>query len=196
MFPERIDAGPASLERFSADHVDAFDLYDLFREGADGVEETLAYVPWEPYATPKDARDELADAESSWNDGEVARYAVYGPGGDLAGDAGLIFDWDRRSAKLGCILARPHWGEGYACGAATALTELAFDRLDLELVAIGHEDGNDRSARFVERFVDEFGGRYDGRLRNWTPVGDSVLDHHRYTISREEYEESAGTAQG
>ena len=190
MFPERLDAEPAALERLSADNVDALELYDLFREGADGVAETLAHVPREPYATPKDARDEIEDAASAWDDGEMARYAVRTPDGDLAGDAALILDWDCRSAKLGCILARPFWGEGYARAAATALTELAFDRLDLKLVAIGHEAGNDRSAAFVERFVEEFGGRYDGRLRNWTPVGDDVLDHHRYTVSREEYERS------
>lgn len=190
MFPQRIDANPASLERLSTDNVDPLDLYAVFREDADGVESVFAYVPQEPYATPKDTRDQIEDAESSWDDGEGAWYVVYTPDGDLAGFAGFEVDWERRSADLGCILARPFWGEGYARGAAMALTDVAFDRLDLDLVIIGHEDGNERSRAFVETFVDEYGGRYEGRLRNWTPVGDSVLAHHRYTISREEYDES------
>lgn len=147
-------------------------------------------MPQEPYATPKDARDEIADAESEWDDGEVAQYAVYAPDGDLAGHAGLILDWECRTADLGCILARPFWGEGYALAAATALTEVAFDRLDLDLVAIGHEEGNDRSREFIETFVERYGGEYEGRLRNSTRVGDEMLAHHRYTVSREEYEQS------
>lgn len=188
MLPERLDAEPASLRRFCTDHVDAFDLYDLFREDADGVADVFAHVPQEPYATPKDAHDDIERAESSWSDGDEARYAVYAPDGGLAGYAGLVLDWDCRTADLGCILARPHWGEGYGRVAATALADLAFDRLDLELVAIGYESGNERSKRFVESWVEDAGGQYDGRLRNWTRVGDEVLDHHRYTVSHDEWE--------
>ncbi|WP_331714081.1 GNAT family protein [Halobacterium sp. CBA1126] len=85
-------------------------------------------------------------------------------------------------------LDRPFWGEGYASDAADALAELAFETLDLDVVAIGYERGNERSERFVESFVERHGGQYDGVLRNWTRVGDDVLDHHRYTVTREQYE--------
>ncbi|PSQ48386.1 N-acetyltransferase [Halobacteriales archaeon SW_7_65_23] len=45
-----------------------------------------------------------------------------------------------------------------------------------------------RSARIG--FIDRVGGQYEGRLRNWTPLGDEVADHHRYSVTREEYRRS------
>ena len=71
-----------------------------------------------------------------------------------------------------------------------ALTELAFNRLDLELVAIGYEEGNERSQRAVEKFIDVVGGQYDGVLRNWTPIGDEIADHHRYTVTQGQYQQT------
>ena len=71
-----------------------------------------------------------------------------------------------------------------------ALLRLAFDRLDLELVAIGYEDGNEKSKRAIEKFVETVGGQYDGVLRNRTPLGDEIADHHRYTVTREQYQQT------
>lgn len=78
-------------------------------------------------------------------------------------------------------------GNGFAGECLRALTELSLDRLNLELVATGYESGNERSERAVEKFVDAVGGQYDGVVRNRTPVGDAILDHHRYTVTREQY---------
>ena len=73
----------------------------------------------------------------------------------------------------------------------TQLCEANVDVFDLDLVAIGHEDGNERSKRAVEKFVETVGGQYDGVLRNWTPIGDEIADHHRYTVTREQYQRAA-----
>jgi len=64
---------------------------------------------------------------------------------------------------------------------------LAFERLDLEPVGAAHQDGNERSERAVEKYVEAHSGQYDGILRNWVPSGDEVRDLHRYTVSREQY---------
>ncbi|WP_279387616.1 GNAT family N-acetyltransferase [Natrarchaeobius chitinivorans] len=99
----------------------------------------------------------------------------------------MIPEWDRRMARIGFILGRPYWGRGYAGECADALTAVAFDHLDLEVVAIDHAEGNERSKRTIESFVDEVGGSYDGLLRNWLAIDGDVADHHRYTIGKEEY---------
>lgn len=187
MFPETLETDSLVLERFGPDHVDVFELYDLFAETRENVADVFEYVPQEPYATVKDAHEKLSDAEDSWNDHESAQYAVYTTDGELAGYTGLFLEWDRQTGRIGFILGKPYWGNDYAGECATALTELALEHLGLEVVAIGHEAGNDRSKRAIAKFVERVGGQYDGCLRNWTPIGDDVADHHRYTVTREEF---------
>lgn len=191
MFPETIETESLTLQPLSRDHVDVRRFYDRFGADAAHADAVFEHVALDPYATVKDARDQLVDAEDAFEDGESAEYAVYA-GGDLAGFGGLQLEWERRTGRIGVMLDRPFWGNGYAAEFATALAELAFDDLDLELVAIGHEEGNERSKRFIESWVQRHGGQYDGVLRNWTPMDGGVADHHRYTVTREEYRAAIG----
>lgn len=187
MFPELVETDRLLLEPFDTGCVDPFELYEQFAAGRDDADEVFAHVPQDPYETVKAAHDHLERVADRWHDCEEARYAVYSPDDELAGYASLAPDWDRRTGTLGVILARPFWGKGYATECLEALTEVAFDSLHLDLIAVGYEEGNERSARMTERFVEDRGGQYDGQFRNWTPLGDEVADHHRYTVSREQY---------
>lgn len=190
VFPRTLETDSLVLCHPAHEGVNVFELYDRFREGSDDAVGVFEYVPQEPHATLRDAREQLAEFESTWEEGRAALYAVVSDGDALAGVAGLSVDWDRQVGSPGVTLARPFWGEGYAGECARVLTDLAFERLDLELVAIGHEAGNERSKCAIRKFVDAVGGRYEGRLRNRTPLGDRVADHHRYTVSREEYRQA------
>ncbi len=190
MFPETIDTNSLSLHQLCEAHVDVFELYDLFAEKKEGVEDVFEYVPQEPYTSVKDAADRLEKAETAWDDGDAAQYAVYSADETLMGYAVLSLQWERRTGMLGVILATPYWGQGYAGECATALTEIAFDSLDLDVVAIGYDDENERSKRMIETFIDSVGGRYDGVLRNWTPLDDKVANHHRYTVTHDQYQQS------
>lgn len=96
--------------------------------------------------------------------------------------------WDRRFAALGIVLDKRFWGNGYSVERTELFLAVAFDRLALELVAVEYIDGNERSKRAIERYVDRFEGQYDGLLRNWLAVGEEVCDCHRYTIAKEQYE--------
>jgi len=109
---------------------------------------------------------------------------------ELAGTTNLHVDWDRRSAELGIWLRKPFWGRGYSGERAAALLEVAFDRLDLDVVGSSHQDGNHRSRRAIEKYVAAFGGQYDGRLRDFAPTDGEVRDLHRYTVTREQYREA------
>ena len=187
MFPETIETDRLTLTRFCQSNVDTFALYSLFADGEESTVGVFEYVPQEPHRSVKDAHDQLAEAKAKWSEHQAAQYAVYTPAGDLTGYAVLSIDWDRRTGTLGFILAKSFWGQGYAGECAMALTELAFDRLDLDIVAIGYEEGNQRSKRPVEKYIDTVGGQYDGILRNWTPIGDDIADHYRYTVTEEQY---------
>lgn len=196
MFPERIETERLRLVRIEHDSVDLSALHGLYSDG-EAVEEMFQYWDSSPHETLKETYDYVAEAERLWEEGEGAKYVLRPragePGsGDIAGTTGLYPDWEKRSANLGILLAKRFWGRGYAGERADAILGVAFDELGLELVAAAHVEGNDRSKRAIEKYVDRNGGQYEGRLRNWLPLDDGVATVHRYTISREEYYEAIG----
>ncbi len=194
LFPERIETDRLVLSRLSRDTVDPLELYRIC-SADEGIEEVTRYTPWDPHSTVKETAEFLDGCEKRWEDGEGATYVIR-PGageegaGEIAGVCGLTLDWDRRSARLGIWLRRRFWGRGYSGERAAALLDLAFDRLDLELVSVTHHVENERSRAAIERYVSAHGGRREGTLRNWVPYGEGVADEVRYSISREEYDKS------
>lgn len=67
--------------------------------------------------------------------------------------------------------------------------ELAFDRLDLELVAVTHRVDNRKSRRAIEKYVEAHDGQCDGLLRNWYVDADGEpVDKRRYTVTCEQYD--------
>lgn len=195
MFPDRIETERLRLERISRDTVDLFDLHELYSRGGD-AEETFEYWDSSPHETVKETYDYLREAERLWDDAEGAKYVIRSKeeedeAGVIAGTTGLYPDWEKRSANLGILLDKRFWGRGYSGERADAVLPVAFDRLGLEIVAVSHIDGNENSQRAIEKYVERYGGQYDGLLRNWLPLADTVADVHRYTISREAYFEAA-----
>lgn len=108
-----------------------------------------------------------------------------------AGAGGLIIDWDTQTGYPAIWLRKTFWGRGYSAERASAIIELAFERLDLDLVAVPVQDGNDTSRRAVEKYIESHGGQYDGIVRNATVRPDgNIIDHHRYTVSNEQYQQT------
>lgn len=195
MFPEEIETERLRLVRLCREHVTARALYRHVNTEAEAVDEISEYTVWEPHRTMKDTHDHLDEVEAKWEDGEHPYYVVYPrehepDAGAFAGVTNLSIGWDRRTAELGIWLRKPFWGRGYSGERAAALMELAFERLDLELVGAAHQPGNERSKRAIEKYVAAHGGQHDGVLRNWIPKDDEVRDLHRYTVSREQYREA------
>lgn len=192
MFPTEIETERLRLVKFDRDRVDLHEVHEaLSRDEA--TERELAHVTKTPDDTLKETRDRFVEAEARWADGEKARYAVFPRegepnAGEFAGMAALTPHWDRRSARFSLVLKERFWGRGYASERAIAFMRLAFDRLDLDLVSTGYFEGNEQSKRAIEKYVDRVGGTYDGLLRNWVPDGDEVLDLHRYTVTRDQWE--------
>lgn len=194
MFPTRIETDRLHLERISHDSVDVFALHDLYSDD-DTSEEMFEYWDSSPHETVKETYDYLDEAERLWDEAEGAKYVIRPKEGEdgegiIAGTTGLYPDWEKRSANLGIILDKRFWGRGYASERADALLAIAFNRLDLEIVVAAYIDGNEKSKRGIEKYVERYDGQYEGLLRNWLPVDGAVADVHRYTISREEYFEA------
>lgn len=194
MFPKRIKTDRLHFERISHDTVDVFALHGLYSDRK-AAEEMFEYWDSSPHKTVKETYDYLDEAEQLWDEAEGAKYIIRPKeeedgGGAIAGTTGLYPDWEKRSATLGIILDKRFWGRGYSGERADALLAVAFHRLELKLVVAAHIDGNEKSKRGIEKYVEQYGGQYEGLLRNWLPINDAVVDVHRYTISREEYLEA------
>lgn len=200
MFPELLETERLRLERLTTD--DLWDLYDHASTDAPDVDEVTRYVSWDPHETPKVTHEFLTMVESQWADREGATYVVRTRegeplAGEYGGNTGLGVDWDRRLGTLGLWLRKPLWGRGYSSERAGALLALAFDRLDLDVVAVNHDPENEASRRAIEKYVDRFGGRREGTFRNAGVGHDgSVLDHVRYSIAREEWRSAVGDDHG
>ncbi|WP_129113229.1 GNAT family N-acetyltransferase [Halegenticoccus tardaugens] len=196
MFPETIETDRLRLRRLCRETIDPLDAYEHYGR-SDTIEEETRHLTWEPHATPKETRDAFVSFEERWDDAEDAVYAIFpregeAGAGEFAGTAGLHVDWEKRAAGLGIWLRKGFWGRGYSGERAGAMLQLAFDRLDLDVVSIGYLPGNERSKRAIEKYVERYGGRYEGLLRNWAVRQGDPSDCHRYTISRAEWREAVG----
>lgn len=191
LFPETIETDRLRLEAADPDAVDVLKLYEICSSDP-GIEDVTEYVTWEPHSTPKETLEFLEDVAEGREDGERASYVVSPRegeegAGEVAGMAGFGVDWDRRTMTLGTWLRKRFWGRGYSGERAAAFMEVAFDRLDLECVAVCAAADNERSNRAIEKYVETHGGRREGLLQNWVVLDDPV-DCYRYTVSQEEWE--------
>ncbi|PSQ16870.1 GNAT family N-acetyltransferase [Halobacteriales archaeon QS_8_69_26] len=197
MFPERIETERLELELLTTGSVDTTEFYRICSGQADegDFSEVTEHLTWSAHDHPKETLEFLRRVEEKAGEDEGATYAIYPKedeerAGELAGAAGIRAHWDRRTAGFGVWLRRPFWGRGYSGERAAAFVEVAFEHLDLELVAVSHEVGNDQSRRAIEKYVEAHGGHREGRFRNRMvgQDGGDPVDVVRYSISREEYE--------
>ncbi|MFC6955413.1 GNAT family protein [Halorubellus litoreus] len=195
LFPRVFETERLRFERIHPETLDARDLYPHVREDS-GIADATRFMTWDPHEHPKETMEYVQHTGEANDAADSGNYALYPKasepgGGEFAGNAGLGADWERRSAELGIWLRKPFWGRGYSGERADAFVELAFARLDLDLVTVTVVDDNDRSVRAIEKYVDRWGGSHDGYFRHLRPHGDDPVNLHRYAIARADYE-SAG----
>lgn len=194
LFPERFDTDRLTFERLTRERIDLFEFYRICSSDP-RIEEVTQYMPWEPHHSVKETAKFVTDVEQQWADDKAATYVIRpqegeADAGDIAGLTTLSCDWDRRTGSLGLWLRKRFWGRGYSGERAAAVMEIAFERLELEIVAVTHHVDNEKSQRAIEKYVEAYGGKRDGLLRNWIPYDDEVADEYRYTITRKEYQEN------
>ncbi|MFB6140598.1 MAG: GNAT family N-acetyltransferase [Halosimplex sp.] len=196
LFPERIETDRLVLEAATTETMDPLELYEHVREGAPHIDEVTEYLTWSPHETPKVTAEFLELVTEERETDEGGTYGIRPKpsedgAGELAGLTGVSVDWDTRTAELGTWLRKPFWGRGYSGERAAALLEVAFDRLDLDVVVVTVHEGNEKSRKAVSRYVEAHGGRREGLLRNFhTDMDGTVVDVHRFTVTAEEYREA------
>jgi RimJ/RimL family protein N-acetyltransferase len=190
-FPETIRTDRLRIERLCHEAVDLREYYRIC-SADDDIEAVTEYLSWDPHESIRETKAFVDMVERQWENGESAAYLLRPrdpePGaGEIAGGTGMTVDWERGTGTLGVWLRKRFWGRGYSAERAAAFVEVAFERLGLDRVAVEHRVGNERSRRAVEKYVDRFGGSYEGRQRNWAVKADEVREQRRYTIRRDQY---------
>jgi len=100
-------------------------------------------------------------------------------GGRLIGSCDLTLS-GRREVDLGYLLARRHWGYGYATELARALVAAAFENLPVERVLAVVDVDNERSRRVLENA----GLRWEALLRRHVRARSRWWDCHLYAMAR------------
>jgi len=190
LFPTRIETDRLVFERLAHDTCDPFELYEFFAR-EDWAEAAADHMPWFRFDTLDEVAEFVDHAEQQWADRETARYLLRATdeGGDIVGTTAFGPEWDTRRAGSGIVLAREYWGREYGLERASAFIELTFERYDLDAYYTTCAAANEPSRRMIEKYVERYGGRHEGLLRQHSerPSGD-VTDQHRFTITRAEYE--------
>lgn len=194
LYPKRIETERLELEQLCHDNVDLLEFYRCLSDHEESIEEVTKYTAGiDPHRTPKETNDFIDRAEDSWNEHDNAWYVVRPKegedgAGEIAGIALLETDWECRVGTLGVVLRKHFWGRGYSAERATALLDVAFERLELEIVTVTCETDNENSKTAIEKYVNAYGGQRDGVLRHYAVDSDGEpLDYHNYSILREQY---------
>jgi len=195
LFPAEMESERLRYERLHPASFDPWELYEHVATDAPHIDEITEHVTWDPYEHPTEAFDWVEQCGEEFDSGEGATYALRPKDGERAGEfaglGGVGVDWERQIGTLGTWLRKPLWGRGYSGERAARMLELAFDRLELDVVAVTHDPDNENSRRAIERYVDRFGGRKEGVIRNDIRIGGEPRDSVRYSIARDEWAENA-----
>ena len=173
--------GDMETPRLLLRHWNPLDLEDFLSFAADP--EVMLASGATPAVTP--AQGETAFRRALWDSGCYA--IVLKETGRAIGKIKFQKDIRRfqvNALSIGYELAKPYWGNGYMPEALRAMIQCAFERKNLDVLAIGHFAGNDRSRRVIEKC----GFQYEGTIHRAFQRGDGqIFDDVCYSILKEEY---------
>lgn len=105
--------------------------------------------------------------------------------GEVVGVAGFnSINWSNRTAYIGYWLGEDYQGKGIITKVAKALTDYAFNHLNLNKVEIRAAAGNKKSRSIPERL----GFTNEGSIRQAEWLYDHFVDHIVYGVLAEEWE--------
>ena len=141
--PDRIDAGPILLRRYTSADVDIL---------LATINANLEHLrPWMPWAQAPNTRADVGDfvtrAESGWHEGTDFHYGIVTrTEEELVGGCGLHARIGPGALEIGYWIAQTHARRGYATEAARALTLAALSMPTVMRVEIHCDEANVHSA--------------------------------------------------
>lgn len=189
LFPDQIETKRLIFERLSHETIDPFEFYEFVTQD-DWQSATAEHMPWFRFQRPDQVTDFIDRAEQQWADRNAARYLLRSKEeGELVGTTAYKPEWDTRRAGSDVVLAQQYWGREYGVERASVFIELTFERYNLDAYCTTCAVSNEPSRRMIEKYVEKYGGRHEGLLRQHSrhPNG-AVTDQHRFSIVQSEYE--------
>ena len=121
------------------------------------------HLSWRPHAEITATREFMGVCEIAWarNEGHLSWLLFLRDTGALVGSIGVSIEGHQ--ACFGYVLAREHWGRGYAAEALAHLTGWALAQPELYRAWAFCDAENPASARVMEKA----GMQHEGVLRRW-----------------------------
>ncbi|HEX5042114.1 MAG TPA: GNAT family N-acetyltransferase [Candidatus Polarisedimenticolaceae bacterium] len=156
---ETLDAPPSTMrtERLSLRRPRGSDVEAVFAYASDP--QVVRFMDFPRHRTKETAEAWLAGCQQAWTSGEEFTWLITLPPGDEAIGA-LACRLRGEDLDFGYILAREHWGRGYATEAARALVQWAWSAPGIRRVWATCDAENAASVRVLEKL----GLRRDGLL--------------------------------
>jgi [ribosomal protein S5]-alanine N-acetyltransferase len=175
LFPATFETDRLRLRPPTRDDVDA-----VYAWGRDP--EVTRFVAWPRHEERDDARAFIEAATTAADDPDAVTIHLVErrDTGEVIGSTGLSFD---HGIQIGYVLARSHWGCGYATQVARALVEIAWSWPQVRRVWALCDVENRASARVLEKC----GMTHEGVLRKFAVhpnVGPEPRDCCVYAIVR------------
>jgi len=147
MIPETIDAGPVTLQRWTADR--AGDLDQAINES---LPELMPFAPWATADHGLEATTRyLVEAQSDWDKGTTFHYALLSPDGEVLGSCSLLTRQGPGVLEIGYWVHSSCAGQGYATAVALALAETGLAQPGIDRVEIHHDIKNPASGRIAAK---------------------------------------------
>jgi RimJ/RimL family protein N-acetyltransferase len=143
LLPDHLDAGVIELERLVPDYVEG-----LVDAAVASFAELHLWMTWaEHVPTRADIADFANAAQSLFEDNLAWAFVmIERSSGEIVGTCDLRTSSDPSTVEIGYWVRSDRTRRGYASAAAKALTEAAFNYLDVDRVTIRMDQGNVASA--------------------------------------------------
>ncbi len=154
-----------------------------------GDEEVTRFLPYATWKSIADGQAWFEHRSGHQASGIALHFAIVAKDtGTAIGTCSLFqFDEDNLHAKIGYVLGRAFWGQGYAREAIAALIDFAFNEMSLRRLQAEAAPQNTASTRLLQRL----GFKKEGVLRERWMTKDGTLDAEIYGLLRQEWLETS-----
>lgn len=153
--PEKIRSERLVLCRYKAE--DARGIFDSYAQDP----EVTRYLTWKPHKSIEETQDFVQKSIQEWIKGERFTWTVHNSKVQLIGSICLRINGHK--ADFGYVIARNHWGKGYATEALTAVLQWTIQQTQIFRIWGVCDIENIASARVMEKC----GLKHEGILRKW-----------------------------
>lgn len=171
---ERLD-----LVKISPEH--AADMYEYSCDP-----DVTKYLTWSCHSSVKETERYVKLLQKKYLQGVFNDFGIiHRESGKFIGTSGFTsFDYDKNTAEIGYVIAKPYWGQGFAVEASRRVMEFGFEEFGLEGYFAKCMEGNDASMRVMQKL----GMSFEGIYRNGMFIKGSYKTIIVYNVTRENYE--------